>query len=68
MNLTDVGKKNLIKRCDQNLIIPWDDPYPHISETLSENQQLTLKNLNLLEAKKGILFFFAPKLSLICMN
>ncbi len=53
MNMTDVTKKNMIKKCDQNLIIPWDDPYPHISETLSESQQLTLKNLNLLEAKKG---------------
>lgn len=53
MNLTDVNKRNMIKKNAHNVIIPWDDPYPNISSTLSEEQQLFLKTLNLIEAKKG---------------
>lgn len=53
MNLTEVNKRNSIRRNEQNVIIPWDDPYPNISATLSEEQQIFLKNLNILEAKKG---------------
>ena len=53
MNLADVsGKRNYVRIADRNLIIPWDDPYPNISETLSEEQQLLLKTLNTLEAKR----------------
>lgn len=54
MNLTEVSKRNLIRKNEQNVIIPWDDPYPNISEILSEEQQIFLKNLNVLEAKKGM--------------
>lgn len=56
MNLTDVapGKRNYVKQAERNLIIPWDDPYPNISETLSEEQQLLLKTLNTLEAKREV--------------
>lgn len=55
MNLADVGgKRNYVRIADRNLIIPWDDPYPNISETLSEEQQLLLKTLNTLEAKREI--------------
>jgi hypothetical protein len=53
MNLTDVNKKNIIRRSDKNIIIPWDDPYPNITATLSEQQQIFLKTLNLLDAQKG---------------
>ncbi len=53
MNLTDVNKRNLIKRNSQNVLIPWDDPYPNISSTLTEEQQLFLKTLNIIDAKKG---------------
>jgi hypothetical protein len=52
MNLTDVNKKNYIEKSDQNLVIPWDDPYPNISATLSENKQIVLKSLNIIDAKK----------------
>jgi len=53
MNLTDTNRKNAIRRNERNLVIPWDDPYPNINATLSEDQQIFLKNLNLIEAKKG---------------
>jgi hypothetical protein len=56
MNLTDVNKKNIIRRSDKNIILPWDDPYPNISATLSEQQQIFLKTLNLLDAQKGYFF------------
>lgn len=56
MNLTDVNKKNIIRRSDKNIILPWDDPYPNISATLSEQQQIFLKTLNLLDAQKGNFF------------
>jgi hypothetical protein len=52
MNLTDVDKKNCIERSGQNLVIPWDDPYPNISATLSESKQIVLKSLNIIDAKK----------------
>ena len=52
MSISGVGKKNFVKKATQNLVIPWDDPYPNISETLSEEQQLMLKSLNLLEKKE----------------
>ena len=52
MNLTDVNKRNYIKRNDKNEIIPWDDPYPNISATLSEEQQILLKSLKILDDKK----------------
>ncbi len=55
MNLTDVTpKRNYIRAAEKNLIIPWDDPYPNISETLSEEQQLVLKTLNTIEAKREL--------------
>ncbi len=54
MNLTDVSRKNTIRKTERNLVIPWDDPYPNITSTLSEEQQVFLKNLNLIEAKRGI--------------
>lgn len=53
MNLTDVNRKNTIRKNERNLVIPWDDPYPNINATLTEDQQIFLKNLNLMEAKKG---------------
>ena len=51
MNLTDVTKKNSIKKNEHNIVVPWDDPYPNITATLSEKQQIHLKNLNLIEAQ-----------------
>ncbi len=53
MNLTDTNRRNTIRKNDRNLVIPWDDPYPNINAILSEDQQIFLKNLNLMEAKKG---------------
>lgn len=53
MNLTDVSKKNFIRKSSRNLTIPWDDPYPNIGATLSEEQQMFLQNLNKIEAKRG---------------
>ena len=58
MNLTEVNKKNSIKRNERNIIVPWDDPYPNITATLSEEQQIHLKNLNLLEAQGKFFFDF----------
>ena len=52
MNLTDVNQKSYIRKPNQNTVIPWDDPYPNISQTLSEEQQVLLKSLNLLEKKE----------------
>lgn len=52
MNITDVGKKSFVKKANQTSVIPWDDPYPNISETLSEEQQFLLKSLNLLEKRE----------------
>ncbi|RNA34737.1 Sperm-associated antigen 17 [Brachionus plicatilis] len=52
MNITDVNKKSFIKKANQASAIPWDDPYPNISETLSEEQQFMLKSLNLLEKRE----------------
>lgn len=55
MNFTDIsGKRNYIKKAEKNVVIPWDDPYPNISETLTEEQQLLLKILNNLATKKEI--------------
>lgn len=61
MNLADVSagsKRNQVRLTSvneaANQIIPWDDPYPNISETLSEEQQLLLKTLNTLEAKRDM--------------
>ena len=51
MNLTDVTKKNSIKKNENNIVVPWDDPYPNITATLSEKQQIHLKSLNLIEAQ-----------------
>ena len=51
MSLTDVNKKNYIRRSDRNLVIPWDDPYPNINAVLTEEQQIFLKTLNIIEAK-----------------
>lgn len=62
MNLTEVNKKNYIKQNEQNIIIPWDDPYPNITATLSEEQQKFLINLNLIDAKRGW-FSFVAKLN-----
>lgn len=46
MNLTDVtARRNYIKKAEKNIVIPWDDPYPNISDTLSEEQQLLIKTL-----------------------
>ncbi len=52
MSLTDVNKKNFVEKSYPNLIIPWDDPYPNISATLSENKQIVLKSLTIIDAKK----------------
>lgn len=53
MNLSEVSqKRNYVKQADKNQLIPWDDPYPNISATLSEEQQLVLKTLNTLDAKR----------------
>ena len=54
MNLSETTRRNVIKRAAQNVIIPWDDPYPSISSTLSEEQQLFLKTLNFADVKSGI--------------
>jgi hypothetical protein len=51
MSLTDVTKKNSIKKNENNIVVPWDDPYPNITATLSEKQQIHLKSLNLIEAQ-----------------
>ena len=52
MNVTGLNKKNYVKRSNRNVVIPWDDPYPNINATLSEDQQILLKSLNLIEAAK----------------
>ena len=52
MNLTETNKRNLIKKTDKNVVIPWDDPYPNINSILNEEQQLFLKNLNTVENRK----------------
>lgn len=53
MSLTDItDKRNYVRKAVQNVVIPWDDPYPNISETLSEEQMLLLKTLNQLANKK----------------
>ena len=54
MSLTDVNRRGTIRRNERNLVIPWDDPYPNINATLTEDQQIFLKNLNLIEAKKEL--------------
>jgi hypothetical protein len=64
MNLTDVTKKNSIKKNEHNIVVPWDDPYPNITATLSEKQQIHLKNLNLIEAQGRKYIFFRYKLKL----
>ncbi|CAF0878303.1 unnamed protein product [Brachionus calyciflorus] len=52
MNLTETNRKSFVKKSNQNSVIPWDDQYPNISETLSEEQQVMLKSLNLMEKKE----------------
>ena len=69
MNLTEVTKKNFVQRNDnQNYVIPWDDPYPNIQATLSEEKQIVLKSLNILDAKKGfnLNFLYTPMKSSEC--
>ena len=51
MSLTDVTKKNSIKKNENNIVVPWDDPYPNITATLREKQQIHLKSFNLIEAQ-----------------
>lgn len=57
MNVTSLTRKNHIKKSSRNIIIPWDDPYPNINATLTEEQQIFLKSLNLMEAAKCLLIF-----------
>ena len=52
MSLTDVDKKNYVVKSNQNEAIPWDDPYPNIAATLSQEKQIVVKSLNFIDAKK----------------
>jgi hypothetical protein len=52
MNTHEVNKKNYIVKTGSNDVIPWDDPYPNISATLSLEKQIVVKSLNILDAKK----------------
>jgi hypothetical protein len=45
MNLTLVDEKDNIIKKNEYTIIPWDDPYPNINTTLSEQQQMQIKQL-----------------------
>ena len=69
MSLTEVNKKNYIRRSDRNLVIPWDDPYPNINAVLTEEQQIFLKTLNIIEAKNRNfeIFFFVDRIILFCL-
>ncbi len=62
MNLTETNRKNFIKRNERNIVIPWDDPYPNITATLTEEQQIYLKSLNIMEAKKGFINYQNKKI------
>jgi hypothetical protein len=51
MTLTETDENGNIILHDQYSVIPWDDPYPNINSTLSEENQLKLKTMTIAETR-----------------
>jgi hypothetical protein len=54
MHLTATDENGKIIVQDEYMVIPWDDPYPNINSTLSEEKQLHLKTMNMAETRRII--------------